>query len=145
MKLEKLVQKLDAANPWTVERVESVFDSKLALIRSNDVFMVYTAGPFHYEEGLVIEEVHLRLKADSNEMIRLIVRLSDDASCFAFDRIKKTYPHTQIGPLAGPRGQSLDEETHYWTKRLWGHISFGFKERRPSCLSSVVFIPKAWE
>jgi hypothetical protein len=145
MKLEELVQKLDAANPWTVERVETALGVKLALARSNDSFAVHTTGPLNHDEGLLVKEVHLRLDTDTGEMIRLIVSLSDDASCFTLDRIKRTWPDTQHDPFPDPRGDSWNEETGYWTERPWGHIDFGFKERRPNCLSSIVFIPTKWE
>ena len=145
MKLEELVQKLEDANPWTVERVESVLGARLALVRSNDVFTVHTSGQFLFEEGLIVEEVHLRLRVDTNGMIRLIVSLSDEASCFTLDRIKRTYPDTKISPFGFPRGHSLNEQTYHWAKRPWGHIAFGFKERRRDCLSGITFIPTGKE
>ena len=145
MKLEELVQKLEDANPWTVERVESVLGARLALVRSNDVFTVHTSGQFLFEEGLIVEEVHLRLTVATNGMIRLIVSLSDEASCFTLDRIKRTYPDTKMSPYGFPRGHSLNEKTYFWTKRPWGHIAFGFKERRRDCLSSIVYIPTGEE
>ncbi|MDR2208787.1 MAG: hypothetical protein LBE22_07455 [Azoarcus sp.] len=145
MKLEELIQKLDAANPWTVERVEKVLGSKLIETSSTKTFVIHETGQLLFEEGLSIKEVHLRLRVATNEMIRLIVDLSDEASCFALDRITNSYPSVKVSPLGGPRGRSLDEETHYWAERPWGHISFGFKERRPKCLSSIIFIPKGKE
>jgi hypothetical protein len=146
MKLKELVQQLDAANPWPVERVEAALGVKLTLARSNDEFTVHTAETIDYAEGLTVEKVRLRLNnKDTHEMIRLIVSLSDDASCFTLNRIKRTWPDTQLAPFPGPRGDSWDEETGYWTERPWGHIDFGFKERRPKCLSSITFIPKKWE
>jgi hypothetical protein len=48
----------------------------------------------------------------------------------------------RYGPLQlsqSPRGGSLDEETSFTRAELWGKISFGFAERKPDCLSSVVF------
>ncbi|MCL2160496.1 MAG: hypothetical protein FWH56_01205 [Betaproteobacteria bacterium] len=144
MKLEELVQNLDAANPWSTEKVESIFCTKLALSRSNDSFAVYTAGPFLYEEGLVIEETHLRLKIPTNEMIRLILNLEDDTSFFTLNRIEKNWPDVQLDSSTFPRGQSWDEKRHYRVERPWGQISFGFKEHRPNCLASITFIPKTW-
>jgi hypothetical protein len=78
-------------------------------------------------------------------MIRLILSLEDDTILFTLNRIKKTWADIQLDPSTFPRGQSWDEKRHYRMKRPWGQISFGFKERRPNCLASITFIPKAWE
>ena len=149
MKLEELIQKLEAANPWTVERVEPVLRAKLVKIDSTKTFVVYTANRLLYEEGLIVEEVHLRLRVDTNEMIRLIVNLNDEASCFTLDRIKRTYPDIEHDPYGLSVSHDAEHSPNgsfgYWTKRPWGHIDFGFKERRPDCLSGITFIPTGKE
>ncbi|RZM32070.1 MAG: hypothetical protein EOP67_29680 [Sphingomonas sp.] len=38
-----------------------------------------------------------------------------------------------------PRGESLDEEASWSHREPWGELSFGFTERKPDCLRSVVF------
>lgn len=41
-----------------------------------------------------------------------------------------------------PRGEALDEQA-YWTRHeAWGELSFGFAERAPGCLKSIVFTAK---
>jgi len=145
MKLEELVQKLENANPWTVEAVEKILGTKLSVTYSSKHILSYESGQLDYDEGLLLVKTELRLNKGTNEMTRLIVNLSDDASCFMLDRIKRAYPDIQLDPYGPPRGKSLDEETGFWAKRPWGHISFGFKERRPNCLSSIIFIPKGKE
>jgi len=142
MKLEELVQMLEAAAPWTIKRVESVFASASSLARSNNAIAIHTMGPFCYEEKLIIEEVHLRVRTNTNKMSRLIISLSEDAGRFTFDRIKSAWPDIRIDPSTYPRGQSWDEKRHYQTNRPWGRLSFGFKERQPDCLASITFIPK---
>jgi hypothetical protein len=145
MKLEELVQKLDDANPWTLERVEAALDVKLALARSNDSFTVHTTKPLNHDEGLLVKEVHLRLDTDTGEMIRLIVSLSDDASCFSRERIKKSYPDIRLASFGLVGAGTLNETEYFWTARQWGHIAFGFKRQRAYCLSGVTFIPTKWE
>jgi hypothetical protein len=102
-------------------------------------------GPFHYEEGLIVEEVHLRLRIATKGLIRFIVTLSDEASCFTLDRIKKTYPDIQLDRYGITPGDSPDATFGYWTQRPWGHIDFAFKMRRPECLSNITFIPTGEE
>jgi hypothetical protein len=38
-----------------------------------------------------------------------------------------------------PHGRSPDEETNWSRDEPWGHLSFGFAERAPDCLSSITF------
>ena len=142
MKLEELIQKLDAANPWTTEKVETALESKLIETVSTKTFVSYMMGQHLYEEGLIIEEVELRLRIGTNKMIRLIVDLSDSASCFTLDRVKEIFPDN---PLSGPGGYTLAGVTYYRTKRSWGQFSFGFNDRRPNCLASIILIPEGEE
>lgn len=38
-----------------------------------------------------------------------------------------------------PRGHSLNEKTYWSLYEPWGRLSFGFAERAPDCLASIVF------
>jgi hypothetical protein len=38
-----------------------------------------------------------------------------------------------------PTGRSLDEQTYYTRPEPWGGLSFGFAERSPDCLKTVIF------
>jgi hypothetical protein len=145
MKLEELVQKLDAASPWPVEKAEEVLGVKLTASPLSNAFISYEVGQLIFEEGLVIEEVELRVKIVTKETIRLILNLSDNASCFTRERLKKTYPNLQLDLSNPPRRDSPDAKTYYDTKRSWGHIAFGFKVKRPDCLAGITFIPTKWE
>ncbi|MDR3323275.1 MAG: hypothetical protein LBS89_03630 [Zoogloeaceae bacterium] len=144
MKLEELVQKLDDAYPWPVDKVNAILGANLVETDSNGVATPYvTEERLVYDEGLIVEEVELRVFEKTGEPTRLILDFGDDASCFTLDRVKQTYPVLVITDM--PRGRSLEEETNFSTQQSWGRISFGFKERRPDCLSSITFIPKQWD
>jgi hypothetical protein len=141
MKLEELVQKLDAANPWPVEKVEEVLGTKLTAVYSSSITTYYESGQLIFEEGLIIAQVDFRVDIDTKEMFILILDISDNASCFTRERLKKTHPDLQLNLNNPPREDSPNEEISYNTKRLWGTLSFGFKVKRPNCLSSIAFIP----
>jgi hypothetical protein len=145
MKLEELVQQLDAANPWPVEAVEKVLGTTLAVTYSSEYILSYESGQLVYDEGLILDEMELRLDKKTREMSRLILSLSDDASCFTLARIKETYPDIQPGPFGLSGVGTLNETEYFWTERQWGHIAFGFKRQRANCLSGITFIPKKWE
>jgi hypothetical protein len=145
MKLEELVQKLDDANPWPVEKIEEVLGTKLVVTEQSSVTTYYESGQLIFEEGLIIEQVDFRVHLNTKEMFRLILDISDNASCFTRERLKKTYPDIELDLSNPPRGDSPNEEISYNTKRPWGRIAFGFKLKRPDCLSGIIFIPAKWD
>lgn len=66
-----------------------------------------------------------------------LLRLKLAAGCPKRQDIEARY-----GPLkitGAPRGRSLDEETQLSTPQAWGQLTFGFAERTPDCLTSVIF------
>jgi hypothetical protein len=145
MKLEELIQNLDAASPWLVKDVEKILKTKLTIIYSSSSFISYGAGQSVFEEGLIIEKAEIRIDTNTKEMIRLILHLDDNASCFTRERLKKPYPDIQIDLRTAPRGDSPNAMTYYDTKRPWGTLAFGFKVKRPSCLAGITFVPTKWE
>jgi len=139
MKLAELVQRLEAANPWSIEKVsEALGGVDLTLARSNQYILVYSANNLLYEDGLHVKEAYLRLWVNTKQMIRLILYLSKNTKCITFDNLKKMYPDRHKSPY----GDSEDGVFYYYTKRSWGGILFGFEDERPDCLGNIVFIPK---
>jgi len=140
IKLAELVQRLEAANPWSVERVsEALGGVGLTLARSNQFILVYTANNILYEDGLYIKEVHLRLGVKTKKMARLILDFNKNSKCITFDHLEKMYPDIYRGP------HSTDDTIYYRTKRSWGHMSLGFNDPHYDCLGSIVFIPEGEE
>jgi hypothetical protein len=139
MKLEELLQRLEQARPWTPTKIESALGVKPVLARANEYWSFYSAGPVTLEEGGVVEALEFGLKGSTQTIAGFTVHLSDDSSCMTRQRITNTYPDIQMDRQNIPRGHSLNEKIYYDTKRAWGELSFGFKERRPDCLSSIVF------
>ncbi|MDR2015031.1 MAG: hypothetical protein LBP99_05335 [Azoarcus sp.] len=136
----ELVQKLEAADPWSVEKVsEALGGISLPLTYSNEYILSYTANNFIYENELLVKKVELRLSIRKNKMARLILYLNENTKCITQNNLKKMYPDLYSSPYNS-------EDTFYLeTKRSWGLISFGFKEGRFDCLGSIVFIPKGEE
>jgi hypothetical protein len=145
MKLEELVQKLDDANPWPVEKVEEVLGTKLVVTKLSGITTHYKSGQLIFVEGLIIEQVDFRVHMNTKEMFRLILDISDNASCFTRERLKKVYSDIQLDLNNPPRGDAPGIKIYYNTKRSWGRIAFGFKLKRPDCLSGIIFIPAKWD
>jgi hypothetical protein len=145
MKLEELIHKLSNAYPWTIHEVESILGIKLSNHRPHADNSFLSTRQLAYEEGLLIKEVEVRITkrvGRTGETVRLILDLADEAACFTRERIKKTYPDLSLTDV--PRGRSMEEEAYFSSSQLWGRLSFGFKEKRRDCLSSIVFIPE-WD
>ena len=149
MKLEELIQNLEDANPWTVEKVSKVLGVKLTLGRSkkftadyhtND----YVVNQFNYGEGLIIDEAVLQINIKKGEAIDLTLKISKDAVCFKHDYIKKTYPSTPDTSFNPPPNsvEALLQYMYntYQVKRSWGSLLFRFKHERPDCLAMIHFV-----
>ena len=142
MKLEELLQRLEQERPWTPTKIEAVLGAKPVRDNtSNEYWTFYSIGPVDLEEGLIIERLHFGLKGAAQTIAGFTVYFSDRSSCITRHRIIESYPDIQKDFQNMPRGHSLDEKVYYYTKRTWGTLAFGFKERRPECLASVVFRP----
>jgi hypothetical protein len=142
MKLETLIQKLSDVYPWTVHAVERVLGTKLSNDRPYMDNSFFSTKRLAYEEGLLVNEVEVRIIESTGKTVRLILSLADDAACFTRKRIEQTYPDIFLTDV--PRGRSMEDKAYFTTKRPWGELSFGFKEKRRDCLSSIVFIPE-WD
>ncbi|MDR2259353.1 MAG: hypothetical protein LBE06_00125 [Azoarcus sp.] len=145
MKLEELIHKLSDAYPWTVHEVEGILGIKLSNYRPHADNSFLSTRQLAYEEGLLLKEVEVRITeraGRTGETVRLILDLADEAACFTFERIKQSYPDLALTSI--PRTQSLEDQAYFSSKQPWGRLSLGFKEKRPNCLSSIIFIPK-WD
>ena len=147
MKLEELVQKLENANPWSIEKVSEALGTKLTPGYSNQSNASYVANRLEYGEGLIVNEVRLRLSIKrNNEMIRLILGFAKDAACLTHEHLKEIYPSMDY-VLPGPLPSTLEghSPTHpyrtYEVKRPWGDLFFKFYYEQPNCLAGITFAP----
>ena len=67
----------------------------------------------------------------------LILDVDVEAHCIGRTKILETLPDIVLTDI--PRGRSLDEEA-YWTRETDEFkLSFGFAERNPDCLKSIIY------
>ena len=140
MKLEEILQKMEAANPWSTEKVSKALGAKFTYSHDQD-YKYYEDNrvPLYYEENLLLRRIRLRIDAKTNKTDWLILSVSDNGGCFTLDRIKKTYPDIKHSPTDDPSNRT----DYHYIERTWGRLSFGFYPgKRPDCLSSVVLTPK---
>ena len=141
MKIDDLVERLEAVYPWTPEKVERVLGAKLTVTYETKNIASHEARHITYE-GLLIDEVELRLGKRAMDIARLIFHVSEKAACITRESIKKTYPGGEDAEYL--RADSLSGGwIYYRVKRPWGKISFSFKYLiRPDCLNGITFIPE---
>jgi len=142
VKLAELMQRLEDANPWAVEKVsEALGGVDLTLAYSNQYILSYTTNNIIYENGLLIRKIELRLKAETKQMTKLILDLNNNTKCFTLDDLRKMYPSIHDEPPS-----YVPSIVYYVVKRSWGRILFGFERERPDCLGDIAFVtPKRKE
>lgn len=126
--------------PFSKKKVETLLKTSLSETDNtgNDVFQFYESPPVTLKDGVVIRNVDLRIKRAGPHPGFMVLEI--EGQCVTLDQIRRRYGPLEITET--PHGHSLDEETSHSVVRPWGKLSFGFAERNPDCLASIVFDPK---
>ena len=142
--LAELLQRLEDANPWSVEKVSEALGAELSLVHSNPYNTSYVANRLEYGEGLIVDEVELRLSIKrNNEMIRLILDFAKDAACLTHEHLKEIYPGMNFirsGPRLEHNSPTFSYST-YEVERSWGNLLFQLDYQQPNCLRSIILAP----
>jgi len=96
----------------------------------------YDGGRLSLIGQVDIEAIFLRVRHEDEMRGMVSLYLDPDGTCVTLDDVHGHFPDVVI--TGHPRGHSLDEQTYWSIQQLWGKLSFGFKERNPDCLASVV-------
>lgn len=123
--------------PFSTDKIESALNVVLAKDSENEYFSFYKAQDLALSNGVVIEAIDLRIRKEQPHPGFLVIRLA--GACVPRAEVLRRYEGLDI--TDHPRGRSLDEQTSYSRREVWGKLSFGFAERSPDCLRSVVFNP----
>nr|WP_297382685.1 hypothetical protein [uncultured Roseateles sp.] len=138
-----LVDYLPTRAPFDKEKIEQAL--RIVLIQdeeiTNEYFAALKGGPVHLAQEVEIEAVSLRI-SNKEPSEKWLLNLTVGGKCVARSDILARYPRLEI--TNHPRGRSPNEETSYSSKELWGKVSFGFAERNPDCLSSVLLAGPKW-
>lgn len=140
MTLWQAIDALVKQIPFSKAKIENLLSTQLTETAEggNDVFQFFKSNPIKLSDGVVIENVDLRVKRAGPHPGFLV--LSVGGGCIGIDAVRAHYKDLKITDT--PRGHSLDEVTSHSTMLGWGELSFSFKERNPNCLASVAFDPK---
>jgi len=102
---------------------------------SNEYSDHFKGGPVHLAGGVEIVNVDLRINKAHPGQGLLVLTMG--GKCIERSVVLERQHGMQITNV--PRGRSLDEETSWSQMLAWGKLSFGFTERQPDCLKSLVF------
>ncbi|WKB55519.1 hypothetical protein [Eleftheria terrae] len=136
--LWSLIEAMPGHLPFSRQSIESALDVRLKVDSENEYFVFLVGGPVALNGGVVIDLIDLRVRKEQPHPGFLVLRLAGD--CLPRSQVLERYPGMSIGDT--PRGRSLDEETSFRHDTPWGRLAFGFAERRPECLRSLVFDPQ---
>jgi len=132
--LWQLIDRLGDQPSLSPARIERVLPVKFAETYRNAYFSFHDAGRFDLAGPLHIDKVELRVSL--TDAGRGLVTLRVGGACLPIEQVRARFADLVLSDV--PRGRSLDEEASYATRRAWGKLSFGFKERNPRCLATVV-------
>ncbi|AOK61204.1 hypothetical protein WM29_18515 [Burkholderia ubonensis] len=140
MTLWQAIDALAQQVPFSKARIEQTLPTRLTEVDQggNVVFHRFKSTPVTLSDGVVVENVDLRIKRQGADPGFMVLRLG--GTCVGLDAVRGRYGHLKIIDI--PRGRSLDESTTHAAQLPWGQLAFGFLERNPGCLAFVSFDPK---
>ena len=143
MTLWQAIDALARQVPFSKSGIENTLSTRLSETddEGSDVFQFFKGTPVKLTDGVVIENVDLRIKRQGAHPGFMVLRLG--GPCVGLDAVRGHYGGLEITDV--PRGRSLDEATTHSARLPWGQLSFSFTERNPGCLASVAFKPKQGE
>lgn len=125
--------------PLSSEKVRQTLGTALteATDLSNEYFAFYRGGPASLGRDTTVAAIDLRLSRTGTRPGFLVLHLS--APCIGIDEVRARYPALAITEV--PRGDSPNDQTVWSTEPGWGRLSFGFAERQPGCLTTIILAP----
>ncbi|TQI80065.1 hypothetical protein FHU10_5083 [Serratia fonticola] len=134
----QFVNNIKTQLPKGLSYVTHIFNNPFVVQAENDVFTSYENKEFLLDGKVNIENIEARVFRKNNKVPYLLT-FQVHGACITLAELKQHYTDLTITDI--PRGRSLDEETTYSTPRYDNRVklAFGFAEKNPNCLRSVVF------
>jgi len=118
------------------DKIKQVLPIEFVTRNNNGYFSSYDGGRLLLLDKIDIAAVLLRVRNENEARGMVSLYLDPSGACITPDDVHGHFPDVVI--TDHPRGHSLDEQTYWSIQQPWGELSFGFKERNPDCLASVV-------
>jgi len=136
LSLWQLIEMLGNQPSLLPDKIKQVLP--IAFVKSDHIghTSFYDGDRLLLRDQIDIEAVELRVRNEDETRGMVSLDLDPSGACVTFDDVRGRFPGLVLTDY--PRGQSLDEEASWSIQRSWGKLSFGFKERNPDCLATVV-------
>ena len=137
--LMSFVQEIKTKLPEGISFLTPPFHSSFIKVGGNKSFSIYKSEDFKLGNEMGIERVEARVFKKNDLGVPFLLTFKISGECIKLNELKLHYPELTATNI--PRGDSLDEETSYSTSKSESHLKlvFGFSERNPNCLRSIVF------
>lgn len=136
--LWEIMATLRSESVMTRESIERDFATKLTLKNQNQYTLFYASAGPQLNNNLRIANIDFRVPTPGASPRGSFLVLSlEGKGCITLEDVKQHYADLTLSQV--PHGHSLEEETGYRTTFNHWKLAFGFKEKRPECLASVVF------
>ena len=131
-----MIKSISRKTPFSLREIESILATSLGKYEepSNDAFDFFQGSGVCLDDGIELTKISLRLSQANPATGILLFEIA--GPCIRIDEVRAYYPLINVSET--PRGRSLDEATVFSTTQSWSRVSFGFRERKPECLSFVV-------
>jgi hypothetical protein len=132
---------LEMQAPFAAPAVAQALGAKLQerVEHGNPLFHFYRTDALRLHDGVVLSDLDLRIRKGSTAPGFLVLTIG--GSCVARAALQARFGNLAIMDV--PHGHSREEQTVFSAARPWGRLSFGFRERDPDCLATVVFDTEA--
>ena len=137
MTLWQAIDALVKQIPFSKLKVEAVLSARLDEVQRGTYTLFLEGGPSDLADAIRIAKIDLRLGFEPGDPGFLVLNV--DGACVGIEQVRTQYSNVEITGM--PRGRSFDEKTTHSVQLPWGKLSFGFKERKPECLASIIFNP----
>ncbi|MDU2940761.1 MAG: hypothetical protein E7B59_16540 [Enterobacteriaceae bacterium] len=129
---------LRSESAMTRESIARDLSTELTLKNQNQYTLFYAGVGPQLNDNLRIDNIDFRVPApDASSRGSFLVLTLEGKGCITLHDVKQHYDGLTLSQV--PHGHSLEEETGYRTTFNHWRLAFGFKEKRPECLASVVF------
>jgi len=118
------------------DKIKQALPIEFVKRNNNGYFSSYDGERLLLPDQINIAAVLLRVRNEDEARGMVSLYLDPSGACVTLDDVHGHFPDVVI--TDHPRGHSLDEQTYWSIQQPWGELSFGFKERNPDCLASVV-------
>lgn len=130
------VDRLRSQTTMTPASVGHDLNTALTPNTRNDYFLFYQGSGPATADTVRIGNIDLRVRAAPPHDSFMVLNI-EGTGCITLNEVKKHFSALTLNQV--PHGHSWEEETGYRTTADHRSLAFGFAEKRPECLASIVF------